>query len=65
MEDLCADFMELQAAVPRGGALTQDMIYCTVGQQYAAAAKLHKMVHLSAKMASDAAFARQIKRKFL
>ena len=31
----------------------------------AVAAKLHKMVRLSAKMASDAAFARQIKRKFL
>ena len=65
VEDLCADYMELQASVPNGGSLTQDMIYTAVGHSHSAAAKLHKLVRLSDGMASDAAFARQLKRKFV
>ena len=65
VEDLCADFVELQAAVPNGGVLTQNTIYSAVGHSYAAAVKLHKLVRLSASMGSDGAFARQLKRKFL
>ena len=63
-EDLCADYLELQASVPSGGVLTQETIQTSVGHSYAAAAKLLKLVRLSAGMASDAAFARQLKRKF-
>ena len=62
-EDLCADFVELQATVP-GGVLTQSMIHSTAVQS-GSAAKLHKLVVLSATMACDAAFARQLGRKFL
>ena len=65
VEDLCADFVELQAAVPNGGVLTQNTIYSAVGHSYSAAIKLHKLVRLSASMGSDGAFARQLKRKFL
>ena len=65
VEDLCADFVELQAAVPNGGVLTQNTIYSAVGHSYSAAVKLHKLVRLSASMGSDGAFARQLKRKFL
>ena len=65
VEDLCADFVELQAAVPNGGVLTQNTIYSAVGHSYAAAVKLHKLVRQSASMGSDGAFARQLKRKFL
>ena len=64
-EDLCADYLELQASVPSGGVLTQEAIQTCVGHSYAAAAKLLKLVRLSAGMASDAAFARQLKRKFV
>ena len=42
-EDLCADFSELQASVPNGGALTEDAIYRGAGLSYASAAKLHKL----------------------
>jgi len=65
VEDLCADYAELQASVPEGGVLTKDAIYNAVGHSCAAAVKLHKVVRLSGTMAADAAFARQLKRKFL
>ena len=64
-EDLCADYLELLSSVPNGGALTEDAIFRGVGESYQAAAKLHKLARLSSGMASDAAFARQLKRKFL
>ena len=51
--------------MPNGGALTEDAIFRGVGESYQAAAKLHKLMRLSSGMASDAAFARQLKRKFL
>ena len=65
LEDLLADFVELQAAVPEGEVLTKDAIYSAVGGSCAPAVKLHKLVRLSNKMGSDAAFARQVKRKFV
>ena len=65
VEDLCADFAELQATVPSGGVLTQEAIYSAMGENGVAAVKLLKLVRLSASMASDAAFARQLKRKFV
>ena len=37
----------------------------TPSQTFAAAAAVHKMIGLSAGLASDAAFARQLKRKFV
>ena len=64
-EELCADLLELQSSVPNGGALTEEAIFRGVGESYQAAAKLHKLARLSSGMASDAAFARQLKRKFL
>ena len=45
--------------------LTKDAVYSAVGHSCAAAVKLHKVVRLSGTMAADAAFARQLKRKFL
>ena len=65
VEDLVADFVDLQAAVPDGGVLSQEAIYSAVGGSCAPAVKLHKLVRLSNKMGSDAAFARQVKRKFV
>ena len=66
VEDLIADFVELQATVPDGGVLSQEAIYsAVVGGSCAPAVKLHKLVRLSNKMGSDAAFARQVKRKFV
>ena len=65
VEDLCADYVELQASVSEGGVLTKDAIYSAVGHSCAAAVKVHKLTQLSGKMGADAAFARQLKRKFL
>ena len=56
LEDLVADFVELQSL----GTITKEML-----GTFEAAAKLHKIVILSEKMASDAGFARQIRRKFV
>ena len=65
VEDLCADYVELQASVPEGSVLTKDAIYSAVGHSCVAAVKVHKLTQLSGKMGADAAFARQLKRKFL
>ena len=63
-EDLCADFVELQASVLDGGVLTMDAIFRAV-RHTPAALQVYKLVRLSGSMASDAAFARQLRRKFL
>ncbi len=60
LEDLCADFFEMQAAA--GGALTQQVAHSSPG---GVAAKLVKLVGVSEGLASDAAFARQARRKFV
>ena len=61
LEDLCADYLEMQTAA--GGVLTQEAVY-----RYSpagAAARLAKLAGLSEGLASDAAFARQARRKFV
>jgi hypothetical protein len=60
LEDLCADFFEMRAAA--GGALTQQVAHSSPGS---VAAKLTKLVGVSEGLASDAAFARQARRKFM
>ena len=49
LEDLCADYVELQSSV---GVVVKEMT------------SLHKLVALSEKLAGDSAFARQARRKF-
>ena len=61
LEDLCADYLEMQTAA--GGVLTQEAVY-----RYSptgAATRLAKLAGLSEGLASDAAFARQARRKFV
>ena len=62
LEDLVADYVELTVSVA-DGIITKDMI-CAM-PTVAAASKLNKLVGLSAAMAGDAAFARQVRRKFM
>ena len=62
IEDLAADYMELTVSVT-DGIITKGMIYAM--PTVAAASKLDKLVNLSAAMTGDAAFARQVRRKFL
>ena len=62
VQDLCADYVELQASVPQGGMLTTDIVYSKF-YNCASAAKLHALVQLSRRMADDEDFARQLKRK--
>jgi hypothetical protein len=57
LEDLCADFVELQSTV---GSLASRQAM-TLGP----VAELHKLVVLSEKITGAAAFARQAKRKFV
>ena len=74
LEDLCSDFLELQAMVP-GRVLTQQMVYersaerAPGGERYeAVVVRLQKLVAVSAGMAGgalDGSFARQCKRKFV
>ena len=58
LEDLCADTIELEASVPGmltpGMARTSDVV-----------TKVCKLVALSAGISADAAFARQVRRKFV
>jgi hypothetical protein len=58
IEDLCADFAEVQAAV--GGVMTNELLLA-----FEPAAKLKRLVGVSEKIQSDAAFARQVRRKFV
>ena len=54
-----------KAAADVQKVLTKDAIYSAMGHSCAPAVKLHKIALLSDKMAPDAAFARQLRRKFL
>jgi hypothetical protein len=56
VQDSCADVIELEASV---GVLTME-----AAQTNRVVAKVCKMVALSQKMHADAAFARQLRRKF-
>ena len=60
LEDLCADFLEMQTAA--GGVLTPEVAHSSPAS---AAARLAKLVGVSEGLASDAAFARQARRKFV
>ena len=60
LEDLCADFLEMQTAA--GGVLTPEVAHSSPAS---AAARLAKLVGVSEGLASDAAFARQVRRKFV
>jgi hypothetical protein len=57
LEDLVADFVEIQAAV---GVITKEILLA-----FEPAAKLHALSALSEKIFSDKAFARQVQRKIL
>ena len=60
LEDLCADYLEMQTAA--GGVLTPEVAHSSPAS---AAARLAKLVGVSEGLASDAAFARQARRKFV
>jgi hypothetical protein len=66
VEDLCGDFVELQAAT---GMVTTEMLAVTCGTRqwhtYAAVGKLHAIVMLSEKIKEDVMFARQLRRKLV
>jgi hypothetical protein len=62
LEDLVADFAELKMSMP-GQLITEVMIYTSTFDPLAS--KVHKLVGVSAAVASDATFARQLRRKFL
>ena len=57
LEDLCADVVELRTVV--GMLSSKEMA------AFESAAKVRKLVGMSEQMASDAAFARQARRKFV
>ena len=57
IEDLCADFLELQSSA---GAITAELTY-----YFEVARKVCKLVGVSEGMAADASFARQVRRKFV
>jgi hypothetical protein len=57
LEDLCADVIELEAAA---GALTMQAVHTS-----RAVAKARTLVAMSERVPADAAFARQLKRKFV
>ena len=50
--------------MPAGQVIDQQVIYAN-GGRFGCGAKLHKLVAISEAVASDAALARQVRRKFL
>lgn len=62
LEDLCADFAELKS-ISVGGVMTKEMVLASPA--LVAAATLCKLVGVSEQIAGDAAFARQVRRKFV
>ena len=63
LEDLVADFVEQTASVAGGSEIvTKQMIHFS--GEVSAASRLHKLVSLSVAIGSDAALARQLRRKF-
>ena len=61
LEDLCADFLEVQASA--SGVLTHELVYSNPA--FGEAAKLAQLIVVSEGLASDAGFARQARRKFV
>ena len=64
LEDLTADYVELKTEMA-GRVITEQTIHSSPGHTFAAAVKLHKLVALARAIASDPAFARQARRRFL
>ena len=66
LEDIVADFVELEAStMPAMRPITLEAVHTSPGDACAPAAKLLKLVALSERLATDAAFARQARRKFV
>ena len=66
LEDIVADFVELEAStMPAMRPITLEAVHTSAGDACAPAAKLLKLVALSERLATDAAFARQARRKFV
>ena len=61
LEDLCADFLEVQTFA--AGVLTQEVVGSNPA--YGEVAKLAQLIAVSEGLASDAGFARQARRKFV
>ena len=61
LEDLCADYLEVQASA--SGVLTHELVYSNPA--FGEAAKLAQLIVVSEGLASDAGFARQARRKFV
>ena len=62
LEDLCADFAEIQPMVTNT-MLSDTGLALHFSSALALAAKVHKLVCVSEQMATDTAFARQAKRR--
>ena len=61
LEDLCADYLEVQTFA--AGVLTQEVVGSNPA--YGEVAKLAQLIAVSEGLASDAGFARQARRKFV
>ena len=62
---MVADWAELKASVREDQVIDRQMIYAGFGGALRVGAKLHKVVVCSESLKSDAALARQLKRKHL
>ena len=56
--------VEMQASMV-DQIVTETMLYATAGHAFGVGVKVHKMLKISAVATGDAAFARQLRRKFL
>ena len=56
--------VEMQASMV-DQVVTETTLYATAGHAFGVGVKVHKMLKISAVMTGDAAFARQLRRKFL
>ena len=57
-----ADWVEVQASGP---TVTELALYAAAGQPFGVGVKMHKIVKISEVATGDAAFARQLRRKFV
>jgi hypothetical protein len=64
LENLIADWVEVQASIV-DQVVTEAMLFASAGLTFAAGAKVYSLLKLSTAMAGDAAFARQVRRKFI
>jgi hypothetical protein len=64
LEDVITDWVEVQASMV-DQVVTETMLYSSVGRALAAGVTVHKLVKVSGATKGDAAFARQVRRKYL